>query len=269
MVSELLGSFSCNELSPECIFGAERAGFLKQDYVSVPCRYYASAQLVSTPKLWNLVRSVSLGAKRPDIHDVFEMGYVVKFHQAFMISNVEKAFEFRHGGDEAGAATAYAYCTAGGEEKSSQYRQLRFVSEADSVCHGLAGYFHADLWAAKRGDYTHLFTGGANQNVGAKQSAEADAAAKTAKAKQQEWEDITISIDPLTESKEMISWFPIYFPFRQPLHLKKGQEVLVDMWRKISGRGQGDKVWYEWAVKKPFTGQGVHNIGGRSYAMHM
>merc|ERR1711900_140872 len=50
MVSELLGSFSDNELSPECLDGAQR--FLAPDGVSIPQHYWSSIRLLSTPKLW-------------------------------------------------------------------------------------------------------------------------------------------------------------------------------------------------------------------------
>lgn len=36
IVSELLGSFGDNELSPECLDGAQRSGLLKEDCVSIP-----------------------------------------------------------------------------------------------------------------------------------------------------------------------------------------------------------------------------------------
>jgi protein arginine N-methyltransferase 5 len=57
----------------------------------------------------------------------------------------------------------------------------------------------------------------------------------------------------------MFSWFPAYFPLRQPLVLKKGEEVVVDFWRCEDKH----MVWYEWAV--PSHCLPVHNPGGRSY----
>ncbi len=36
VVSELLGSFGDNELSPECLDGVQRCGILKKDCVSIP-----------------------------------------------------------------------------------------------------------------------------------------------------------------------------------------------------------------------------------------
>lgn len=38
LVSELLGSFGDNELSPECLDGAQR--HLKPDGISIPCKHH-------------------------------------------------------------------------------------------------------------------------------------------------------------------------------------------------------------------------------------
>ena len=50
LVSELLGSFSDNELSPECLDGAQK--FLKEGGISIPSRYTSYACPLSSPKLY-------------------------------------------------------------------------------------------------------------------------------------------------------------------------------------------------------------------------
>ena len=54
LVSELLGSFGDNELSPECLDGAQK--FLKKDGVSIPQSYTSFLQPLTTAKLWNDVK---------------------------------------------------------------------------------------------------------------------------------------------------------------------------------------------------------------------
>ena len=49
-----------------------------------------------------------------------------------------------------------------------------------------------------------------------------------------------ISINPATFSEGMFSWFPIYFPIRNPMYVRKGEVVQVHMWRCVSSK----KVWY-------------------------
>lgn len=55
LVSELLGSFGDNELSPECLDGAQR--FLREDGISIPSSYTSYLQPVTTSKLWNDVKA--------------------------------------------------------------------------------------------------------------------------------------------------------------------------------------------------------------------
>ena len=54
LVSELLGSFGDNELSPECLDGAQR--FLKSDGISIPCAYTSHLQPITSAKLWGEVQ---------------------------------------------------------------------------------------------------------------------------------------------------------------------------------------------------------------------
>ena len=57
VVSELLGSFGDNELSPECLDGAQAC--LKPDGISIPASYTSYLQPITTAKLWNDVKARS------------------------------------------------------------------------------------------------------------------------------------------------------------------------------------------------------------------
>lgn len=72
LVSELLGSFGDNELSPECLDGAQR--LLRDDGVSIPCDYTSYLAPVTTAKLHEAVRAYK------DLEHL-ETPYVVKFHK--------------------------------------------------------------------------------------------------------------------------------------------------------------------------------------------
>jgi protein arginine N-methyltransferase 5 len=69
-----------------------------------------------------------------------------------------------------------------------------------------------------------------------------------------------LSTHPATHTPDMSSWFPIYFPLKEPCRLGPGQAVQVAMWRCAAPH----KVWYEWAVTQPAASH-VHNVSGRSY----
>ena len=69
LVSELLGSFGDNELSPECLDGAQR--FLAPDGISIPSSYTSFLAPLTTWKLFDAVRAYK------DVEH-FETPYVVK-----------------------------------------------------------------------------------------------------------------------------------------------------------------------------------------------
>ncbi|KAE9460299.1 hypothetical protein C3L33_07791, partial [Rhododendron williamsianum] len=100
LVSELLGSFGDNELSPECLDGAQR--FLKADGISIPssyvsmfllhnvflfcwcahCSYTSFIQPVTASKLYNDVNLLTfciVKSHKDLVH--FETAYVVKLHR--------------------------------------------------------------------------------------------------------------------------------------------------------------------------------------------
>jgi len=81
---------------------------------------------------------------------------------------------------------------------------LRFYIPHAGILHGLAGYFEAVLYG----------------NIG-------------------------LSIHPHRKdlvSKDMLSWFPLFFPFKEPLYLPSNSELQVSIWRLTNER----QVWYEW-----------------------
>jgi protein arginine N-methyltransferase 5 len=86
---------------------------------------------------------------------------------------------------------------------------LTFHIPHAASCHGLAGYFEAHLYG----------------NIG-------------------------ISIHPdkaHNVSPDMFSWFPLFFPFKQPLYLPSGSEMDVNIWRLWDGAK--NRIWYEWAAE--------------------
>ncbi|KAJ8542692.1 hypothetical protein ON010_g12121 [Phytophthora cinnamomi] len=200
MVSELLGSFGDNELSPECLDGAQ--DFLHENGISIPREYTSYVTPVMSSKLWNEVK----------VHDSlksFETPYVVRLHNFYALAPTQRCFRFTHP----------KFNTRIDNRRQAE---LRFTAAESAVVHGLAGYFDAVLF-----------------------------------------DDVTLSIEPDTHSDGMFSWFPIYFPLRQPLRFQKGEEVVVNFWRLESN----NRVWYEWSAS---SGDGkyhvpIHNPNGRSY----
>ena len=74
------------------------------------------------------------------------------------------------------------------------------------------------------------------------------------------YKDVTLNTHPPTHTPNMFSWFPIFFPLREPVYVPAGATVEAHMWRCCATH----KVWYEWGITAPAPGP-VHNICGRSY----
>ena len=194
LVSELLGSFADNELSPECLDGVQHV--LDSDHgVSIPQSYSAHLTPISSPKLHCDLLS------RPGT-EKWELPYVVMLHQldylctqpestGISTPDVQQAWSFSHpvrptileksharagGSEDVGGWTG----GDGSNEHNARSCKLRFKGQAQGVCHGLAGYFETVLYAGRAG--------------------------KT-----------ELSTNPVTmdeKSKDMISWFPIFFPLK-------------------------------------------------------
>ncbi|PIL29772.1 hypothetical protein GSI_07977 [Ganoderma sinense ZZ0214-1] len=217
LVSELLGSFGDNELSPECLDGGMR--FLKPDGISIPSSYTAYIAPISSSKLYNETRA----GKDPKSS---ETPYVVMLHAINILSDngtgisgtcgprIQECWEFEHPRKDA-ALTEQGIVAlplrlppdprfASPLSASSRLKPLTFHIPHAGVLHGFGGYFEAVLYG----------------NVG-------------------------ISIHPermALISKDMLSWFPLFFPLKDPLYLPADAELTVSLWRLTDTR----KVWYEW-----------------------
>eukprot|EP00922_Rhytidocystis_sp_ex-Travisia-forbesii_P064358 GHVS01095649.1.p1 GENE.GHVS01095649.1~~GHVS01095649.1.p1 ORF type:complete len:729 (-),score=89.07 GHVS01095649.1:300-2486(-) len=206
MVSELLGSFGDNELSPECLDGAQK--YLKPGGVSIPQWYVSSLEPVSCNKLWTDIRSYNE-------QKYMETAYVVRFNCVYFFSaeREKNCFFFQHpNSDAAGDCAAPSL-------HNRRYAELSFSAKSDALMHGFAGYFHCCLY-----------------------------------------KDVHISIAPATFSEGMFSWFPLYFPLKEPVYVRRGDVVKCHIWRQDDAH----KVWYEWCVSEPVSTY-VQNCCGKSY----
>lgn len=134
LVSELLGSFGDNELSPECLDGAQK--HLKPDGVSIPCKYTSYLNPCMTTKIYNQIRSLEKcphSKERIVTSRHMEGSYVVYLKNAYHIDNPQALFEFVHPNREAVI-------------DNSRNKTLRFKASLDCVMHGFAGYFDTVLY---------------------------------------------------------------------------------------------------------------------------
>ncbi|KAL8932222.1 MAG: hypothetical protein Q9216_006919, partial [Gyalolechia sp. 2 TL-2023] len=182
LISELLGSFADNELSPECLDGV--TPLLNPTHgISIPSSYTAYLTPIAAPKL-----HADILARTPSDATAPNTPYVVMLHAIDYLSTalsssaspsapaqpiVLAAWSFHHGPTPQSDETI-------GEDRNNRHNtrtaRLTFPTPHRGVCHGLAGYFEATLYG-----------------------------------------DVELSTHPLTmggKSPDMMSWFPIYFPLK-------------------------------------------------------
>ncbi|XP_038070287.1 protein arginine N-methyltransferase 5-like [Patiria miniata] len=205
IVSELLGAFGDNELSPECLDGAQP--FLKDDCISIPSAYTSHLSPIMSHKLYNEVRLCKDKDKNQDAH--FETPYVVHLHNVTRLAPAVPLFTFTHPNKNS--------------LDNTRYMSVSFTMEEEAEVHGFAGYFDTVLY-----------------------------------------KDIVLSTNPKTFSEGMFSWFSIFFPLKEPVHVTAKSDLVVHFWRNSTPRN----VWYEWCVSEPVT-MPIHNINGRSYTIGM
>lgn len=125
IVSELLGSFGDNELSPECLAHVEsNAAVLAANGIMIPRSYTAYAAPVFCPQVWS---KASLRAPNG-----LESPYVVRLRQAELMADPQSVWTFSH--------------PCSGRLFSNKAAKLTFTSALRSRIHGFAGYFVAELY---------------------------------------------------------------------------------------------------------------------------
>ncbi|TKA82388.1 hypothetical protein B0A55_01418 [Friedmanniomyces simplex] len=242
LVSELLGSFADNELSPECLDGVQHV--LYPDHgVNIPQSYSAHLTPIATPRLHSDLLTRASSDISMTVSEKWEIPYVVMLHQFDNLStipatpekprtpDVQQAWSFSHPispdilthARHRAGGTAEPGTPNGGDgtnDHNARSCTLRFACPDRGTCHGLAGYFETVLYSSPQPS---------NGNNGSPQT-------------------IELSTNPVTmddKSKDMISWFPIFFPLKTPIYVPDGSEMEVTMWRQTDDR----KVWYEWVVE--------------------
>ena len=142
IISELLGSFADNELSPECLDGVQHV-LNPTDGVSIPSSYSAHLTPIAAPRLHTDIK-----CRLENDSNAAETPYVVMLHAFSNLSTVMnssapdpiilKAWEFWHPNSIPG--------TTGSNRHNQRYTRLRFPCPTRGACDGLAGYFEATLW---------------------------------------------------------------------------------------------------------------------------
>lgn len=293
VVSELLGSFGDNELSPECLDGFQQSGLMKENGISIPQTYTSYLAPVTSMKLHAEAKSHAFFPSVPTegkliglfksgkdvcaithIHDCFyfyyvgpegkpcgalqamETPYVVRAHAASQLHKELPCWEFHHPFQQNGKSIKDSAHQINNERSA----QLNFHLGPSSVAYGsgyqkfdnrLASLSSDDTKVLDQGHIIHGFLGTFHCVLYQSVTNSSDIS--------------TISIAPSTFSVGMFSWFPLYFPIKEPQIVPPGASVHCHIWRKCDN----DRVWYEWCSEVRLNGQtlsisSLHNPNGRS-----
>ncbi|OTB04053.1 hypothetical protein M426DRAFT_59235 [Hypoxylon sp. CI-4A] len=242
LVSELLGSFGDNELSPECLDGIQHV-LAPEHGISIPASYTAHLSPIATPRIHADIQQRSLSGdenafQTPWVVRLFALDFVAqrgvpdrpRFQQAWEFAHplpqsTLDTVEARRAGGLVGGGGGSMAGSVGANDHNARHCHLTFVCRNRGVVHGLAGYFEAVLYEAPAAE------------DGEEEGEEASTEGK-----------VELSILPENidrKSKDMISWFPIFFPFKEPLYFPPDTELEVSMWRQTDD----SKIWYEWTVE--------------------
>ena len=135
LVSELLGSFGDNELSPECLDGAQK--HLKDDGISIPSKSTSYINPIMSSKLYSNVRMIDRGrgVREKILHyaEQSETTYVVYLRNVYHIDDPKPLFEFVHPNKDA-------------HIDNTRFKTLQFDVKLDTVLHGFSGYFDTVLY---------------------------------------------------------------------------------------------------------------------------
>ena len=196
LVSELLGSFADNELSPECLDGVQHV--LAPEFgISIPSSYTAHLTPILAPRL-----HADISHRAITDPTATETPYVVMLHAIdYLATSVpdhprfQESWEFTHplpaatliaaetrrGGGVSGGGGGSMSGGDGANEHNVRYSRHTFVCKDRGVVNGIAGYFEAVLYDGGEGGKVELST--RPDTIDAK-------------------------------SQDMISWFPIFFPIK-------------------------------------------------------
>ncbi|CAR24250.1 protein arginine N-methyltransferase [Lachancea thermotolerans CBS 6340] len=211
-VSELLGSFGCNELSPECLSNIERNN-CKKGTVFIPQSYSSFLAPISSPLLYQTLKNL-------DVPDPFEKPWIVHSIPYCIISTkINEAWCFQH-----------PPATINDQLTKSVVTDFKIKNKCE--VHGLMGFFKATL-------YGDIGLSIVPDDSTIKLIGDTDFIPDSEKRSS----GLYVKGE---HTPNMTSWSPIIFPLKQPLFIPDDTELEVFMTRNHSSVNR--KFWYEWSV---------------------
>ncbi|EXJ84656.1 protein arginine N-methyltransferase 5 [Capronia epimyces CBS 606.96] len=251
LISELLGSFADNELSPECLDGVQH--LLNPIHgISIPASYTAHITPIAAPKLHADITH-GMSSSNPD---AAEIPYVVMLNAIDYLSATTPPEAPQQSSPAETQPAPYS------KAHTRQHTQPSATTPPSPVpVIGTTWSFQHPNPALPSGSASfsdpssHLHSEPAPSNAhNARTSTLTFPIANRGTChglagyfETVLYKGVELSTNPNTmdaKSEGMISWFPIYFPLKSPIFCPDASELTVTMWRKTDDR----RVWYEWIV---------------------
>ncbi|KAJ1651476.1 hypothetical protein IWQ61_007969 [Dispira simplex] len=137
LVSELLGSFGDNELSPECLDGAQR--LLRPGGISIPSSYASFVAPLSSSKLYSQVLALN-GPSH------FQTPFVVLFDAVDTLYPPQKVWQFNHPNPLLCTGDLTSPGLRSENQHNARYAVNTFSTDKAAFIHGMAGYFDCVLY---------------------------------------------------------------------------------------------------------------------------
>lgn len=226
-ISELLGSFGCNELAPECLGSIEKMHSHKHT-IFVPKSYTSYIAPISSPVLYQ-----KLNQLHPSNPHVFEQPWVLhNIPYNILSSKVNEVWTMKH--PEGGV-------------RSQTRREIitDFKIKHRGMIHGLVGYFTADLYddivlsilpesmIARLRTPPHIGNGAGGLMMHSTPD-------KSNNSTQNKY-----YFKKFDMTKGLFSWSPYVFPLVIPMLVSDDTELSVMLSRRSNSKG----VWYEWSME--------------------
>ena len=131
LVSELLGSIGDNELSPECLDGAQQ--LLKPTGISIPSDSVAYIRPVMASKAYSEVADKKFNMSEMEQKSHAEMNWLSYLSNVYYIDKPQELWAFYHPNrDEI--------------IDNNRYKSIKFTAKLDCYLHGFSGYFTSTLY---------------------------------------------------------------------------------------------------------------------------
>lgn len=231
-ISELLGSFGCNELSPECLLAIEEF-HSKPSTIFIPKSYTSYIAPIASPLLHQKVRGSSKDQESPWV--MHNLPYCI------LSSKINEVWSFQHPIDRKQQRGDLLSRNAGTEFK------IKYRGEI----HGLIGFFSAELYSditlSTVPDDSIIKVLISQGDSGDGRLSMDEGISSSQEHSGLEPDLLKEKFKKLSRTPNMHSWSPLVFPLNQPFMVSDDTELAVFMSRNHS---QLDgSTWYEWSVE--------------------